>query len=562
MDDRQVRIKRYKEIIAVFTRHGFGMLFQRVDSRPFSAKKRGMSDPDIDSDNAEASAGKHLRMALEELGPTFVKLGQILSIRQDILPDGVVKELKKLQDSVPPFSFSEVRTLIESEFQDSLEHIYQEFDPDPIAAASVSQVHRARLFSGMQVAVKVQRPEIEDTIDLDLDIMKSMAHFIDRHTKFGKLYDFNGMVEDFESTMKAELNFMEEGENADTFLRHFRQDEGITVPKAKWIYTTKRVLTMEYSDGLKISDLEALDRAGLDRRKIGERIATSICNQILRDGFFHADPHPGNIQVMPDDGTVVFLDTGMVGRLDETSKEMISGFFVGVTTKDSGMVVRSLVDMDVTVDQKDMKNFEKGVDTIVAKYLTLPMDQIRIDDLIREVFQTVYVNHIKIPHEFTLLAKTLATLQGVLEKLAPELNAITIAEPIAKKLACQSFSLRKVKKQVRKGIWKYQRMLHEFPAVMQNILHRIGEQDFSVPIEIRGEGSLQKQLNRITNRISLSVIMLALSIILAGILISFGLIAGNSGITIPFALNVLKTGLILSVLILLIIILFLIRSYR
>ena len=560
MDDRQVRIKRYKEIIAVFTRHGFGMLFQQADSHPFLVKKRGVSDQDVASDNVEASAGKHLRMALEELGPTFVKLGQILSIRQDILPDGVVKELKKLQDSVPPFPFPQVRTLIESEFHDSLEHIYQEFDPEPIAAASVSQVHRATLFSGVQVAVKVQRPEIEDTIDLDLDIMKSMAHLID-HTRYGKLYDFNGMVEDFESTMKAELNFMEEGENADTFLRHFRQDEGITVPKIKWIYTTKRVLTMEYSDGLKISDLEELDRAGLDRRKIGERIATSICNQILRDGFFHADPHPGNIQVLPD-GTVVFLDTGMVGRLDETRKEMISRFFVGVTSKDSGMVVRSLVDMDVTVDQKDMKNFEKDVDTIVVKYLTMPMDEIRIDDLIREVFHTVYVNHIKIPHEFTLLAKTLATLQGVLEKLAPDLNAISIAEPIAKKLVYQSFSLRKVKKQVRKEIWRFQGMLHEFPAVMQNILHRIGEQDFSVPIEIKGGDSLQKQLSRITNRISLSVIMLALSIVLSGILISFGLIAGNSGITIPFALNVLKTGLILSVLILLIIILFLIRSYR
>ena len=560
MDDRQVRIKRYKEIIAVFTRHGFGMLFQQADSHPFLVKKRGVSDQDVASDNVEASAGKHLRMALEELGPTFVKLGQILSIRQDILPDGVVKELKKLQDSVPPFPFPQVRTLIESEFHDSLEHIYQEFDPEPIAAASVSQVHRATLFSGVQVAVKVQRPEIEDSIDLDLDIMKSMAHLID-HTRYGKLYDFNGMVEDFESAIKAELNFMEEGENADTFLHHFQRDEGITVPKVKWIYTTKRVLTMEYSDGLKISDLEELDRAGLDRRKIGERIATSICNQILRDGFFHADPHPGNIQVLPD-GTVVFLDTGMVGRLDETRREMISRFFVGVTSKDSGMVVRSLVDMDVTVDQKDMKNFEKDVDTIVVKYLTMPMDEIRIDDLIREVFHTVYVNHIKIPHEFTLLAKTLATLQGVLEKLAPDLNAISIAEPIAKKLVYQSFSLRKVKKQVRKEIWRFQGMLHEFPAVMQNILHRIGEQDFSVPIEIKGGDSLQKQLSRITNRISLSVIMLALSIVLSGILISFGLIAGNSGVTIPFALNILKTGLIVSVLFLLIIILFLIRSYR
>ena len=537
------------------------MLFRRFASRHPFTKKDGISDADAASDNAEASAGKRLRLALEELGPTFVKLGQILSIRRDILPAGVVEELKRLQDSVQPFPFSEVKALIESEFNDSLEHVYQEFDQEPLAAASISQVHYARLFSGKQVAVKVQRPGIERIIGLDLDILKSMAHFIDHHTKYGELYDFSGMVADFERTIKAELDFTKEGENADTFLRNFSRDEGVTVPKVKWIYTTKHILTMEYFEAIKISDLEGLDRAGIDRRKIAERLATSICNQILRDGFFHADPHPGNIQVLPD-GTILFLDMGMVGRLDEARKAMISKFFIGVASKDSGMVVSSILDMDVAIDPKNIKNFEKDIDAIIGKYLTMPMHEIKIDDLLRETFHTAYLNHIKIPHDFSLLAKTLGTLQGLLEKLAPELNSFIVAEPIAKKLLYQSFSARKIKSQIRRNLWNYQKLLSEFPAAMRSILRKVENEDFAVPFEMKDMNTFQRQLERISNRISFSMILLALSIIIAGILIGSGLSADVSGEMVRFNITVLKIGLALATLILLGLIASMIRSRR
>ncbi|MEN6314423.1 MAG: AarF/UbiB family protein [Clostridiaceae bacterium] len=561
MDYGRMRIKRYKEIIAVFTKHGFGMLFRRFGSRhPLKLKNR-ISDAGAAPENAEASAGKRLKLALEELGPAFVKLGQIFSIRQDILPAGLTEELKKLQDSVRAFPFSDVKALIEAEFNDHLDHIYQEFDEKPLAAASISQVHHARLFSGKQVAVKVQRPGIEKIIELDLDILKSIARFIDRHTKYGELYDFSGMVADFEKTIKAELDFTKEGENADTFLRNFSLDEGVTVPRIKWIYTTKHILTMEYFEAIKISDLEELDRVGIDRRKAAERLATSICNQILRDGFFHADPHPGNIQVMTD-GTIIFLDMGMVGRLDEARKEMISKFFIGVASRDSRMVVSSILDMDVVVDRKNIKHFEKDIDTIIDKYLTMPMSEIKLDDLLHETFHTAYLNHVKIPHEYALLAKTLGTLQGLLEKLAPELNSLVVAEPIAKKLLYQSFSAGKIKTEIKRSLWNYQKLLGEFPAAMRNILRKAENEDFAVQFEMKDMNTFQSRLERIFNRISFSVILLAVSIIIAGVLISSGLSADTSGEMYVFNIAVLKTGLALAAVIVIGLVVSMFRSRR
>jgi len=556
-----MRIRRYREIISVFTKYGFGMLFRRFNVRnPLTTKNKSADDGAI-SDNAKASVGKRLKLALEELGPTFVKLGQLMSIRQDILPADLIEELKQLQDSVQPFPFSEVKALIETEFNDHLDHIYKEFDKEPLAAASISQVHRAILFSGKEVAVKVQRPDIEEVIDLDLDILKSMARFIDRHSKYGELYDFSGMVAEFETTIKAEFDFTKEGENADTFLRNLSRDEGVTVPKVRWIYTTKRVLTLEYFEGIKISDSEALDRAGIDRRKTAERLAASVCNQILRDGLFHADPHPGNIQVLPD-GTVVFLDFGMVGRLSEARKSAITDFFIGVVFRESQMVVDAIVDMNAATGQSDMKNFRKNIDVLIGKYLTMPMSEMKIDELLHEIFQIALLNNIKMPRDFALLAKALGTLQGVLEKLSPEINALVIAEPIAKKLGYQSFSVEKIKNEAKRTLLNYQKLLGELPAAMRNILRKAENEDLTVQFELKEMNAFQRRLERISNRISFSVILLAVSIIIAGVLISSGLSANTSAEMYFFNITVLKTGLVLATVIVLGLIISMFRSRR
>jgi ubiquinone biosynthesis protein len=367
------------------------------------------------------------------------------------------------------------------------------------------------------------------------------------------------MIKEFEKTIKDELDFTKEGENADAFRHNFSRYQGIRVPKVKWIYTTKRVLTMEYIEGIKVSDVKALEEAGIDGKRVAERLAICICNQIFRDGFFHADPHPGNIQVMPD-GTIVFLDLGMVGRLNEFQKAIISKFLIGVVFRDSHLVVKSLVDMKAVTSQSRVRDFKKDIDDLIGKYLTMPMNEIKIEEVFREVFRIAFLNRVKIPREFTLLAKTLGTLQGLLEKLAPDLNALVIAEPIAKKLFYQSFFDRKIYGKMRKSLLNYRELLSEFPAALQNIVDKIADEDFAVQFEMKDMDRLQRQLERLFNRVSFSIILLAVSIIIAGVLISSGLSAGTSGEMHIFNITVLKAGLALAAVIVVGLVISMIRS--
>lgn len=541
-------IKRYRQIIGVFAKHGFGILMDKLGIFQHLKIKRKISNAHVEPGNSRLSKGERLRMSLEELGPTFIKLGQILSTRPDIFPPDVVEELKKLQDSVPPFSFSEVRKVIEDEFGDKLENIYKEFDQVPVAAASISQVHRARLNSGKQVAVKVQRPEIEGIITLDLNILKDLAGFIDHHTQYGKLYDCSNMMLEFENIIKNELDFTKEAENAEVFKQNFTQDKGITVPNVKWIYTSKRILTMEYIEGIRVDNYSALDLAGIDRKVLAKKLATSICNQVLRDGFFHADPHPGNIQVLQD-GTIVFLDLGMVGYLSEARKKMISDFFIGVVSRDSRLVVKSIIDLETMPDGSNKKNFQKDVDRIIEKYLTMPWNEIKIADLLYEIFTIAFSNHIKIPHEFALLAKTLGTLQGLLENLAPDLNTLVVAKPIAKKLMHQSFSAERMSKDIKKSLWNYKDLLNEFPSAVLNFLNKMEDEDFTFKLKIEEIESIQKRFERTFNRMSFSVVLLAVSIIIAGIIIGSGLSAGTGSEMYLLNVKILKAGLAIAAII-------------
>ena len=315
--NKKLNIKRYQEIITVFAKHGFGLIIDQLGI--FDYLKMRKHGAEAENSNSKLSIGERLRISLEELGPTFVKIGQILSTQADIVPQDIVNELKKLQSSVQPFSFNEAKSVIESEFEDTLENIFKEFVQQPIASASISQVHYAVLGNGEKVAVKVQRPGIEKVISNDLNILRDLAHFVDNHTKFGKIYDFGSMVEEFERTLKNELDFTKEGENADTFRDNFSRDRWVKVPEVNWNYTSRRVLTMEFIDGISIDDNKSLDKAAIDKKETAQRIAQSICNQVLRDGFFHADPHPGNIKVLRD-GTIVFLDLGMVGRIGSCAR--------------------------------------------------------------------------------------------------------------------------------------------------------------------------------------------------------------------------------------------------
>ncbi|ATW26438.1 ABC1 kinase family protein [Candidatus Formimonas warabiya] len=545
--NRRDHIKRYQEIVTVFAKHGFGVLIEQLGIFRYLKIRKRFSNPG-DNPGTRISTGERLKLSCEELGPTFIKIGQLLSTRSDIFPPDITEELEKLQDFVPPFPFEDVRALIEDEFEDHLEHIFQEFHQEPLAAASVSQVHYARLHAGKPVAVKVQRPGIEKNVELDLSILKDLAHFLDQHTHYGKMYDFHNMVRELENTLRDELNFMKEAENAETFRKNLRQDQGIKIPDIKWMYTTKRVLTMEYIQGSRITSFDELDTRGIDRTIVAKNLATSLFQQILRDGFFHADPHPGNILVLPDH-TVVLLDLGMVGRLSEKRKTLFLNLFIGVGTGNTRKVIKAIAGLNTMNQRVGLKKFEKDMDILVDRYLTMPLNQIKVGEVLHEIFKLAMKYHVKIPQEFTLLAKTLATLQGVVEKLDPSLNVLDVIKPITNKLVYQTWSVPKIGHRAMRVLFDYQDLLSEFPVIMADFLKKVEDDDFSLQWEIKNMEQIQQRFDKVANRIVFSLVLLSLSIVIAGILIGSGISASSGAEMYLLNMTVLKIGFFLAILI-------------
>ncbi|MDS1028894.1 2-polyprenylphenol 6-hydroxylase [Bacillota bacterium LX-D] len=540
--NRYEHLKRYQEIIVVFARHGFGVFIDQLGLFRYLNIKKRIIKIEAENEYAKLSIGERLRVALEELGPTFIKLGQVISTRPDLFSKEIINELEKLQDAVQLLPFSDIRSVIENEFDEKLENIYTEFTEKPLAAASIAQVHLARLRSGKQVVVKVQRPGIERNIDLDLKILKDLAYFIDNHTQYGKLYNFSKMVKEFENTLKNELDFRVEGENAETFKRNFSKDKGILVPSISWIHTTRRVLTMEYIDGIRLSDFDALEKAGIDRKLIAKKLATSIFNQVLRDGFFHGDPHPGNIMVLPDN-TIAFLDLGMVGKLSEERKIQFLKILIGVTSKNSKLIVEALMELNAITARVNTNKLEKEFDAIRNNYLSHELNKLKIGELLNEVFKIAFSYKIMLPPEFTMLAKSLITMEGLVEKLDPQLSVLEIAEPIAKKLAFATLSPEYFAKIFFRGITNYSSLIKELPIFILSFIKRIEEEDFTFYFKIQDIEKIIRRIDRISNRISFSIVLLAVSIIIAGIIIGSGMSA-HTGVEV-YQLNIvlLKIGL-------------------
>jgi ubiquinone biosynthesis protein len=469
------------------------------------------------------SVGERLRLSFEELGPTYIKLGQIMSTRADLLPHDIIYELEKLQDEVAPFPMTEVREVIEHELGDTLENIFKEFHEYPIAAASIGQVHRAKLLSGKDVVVKIQRPNIEKNIQLDLAILKDLADFVDTKTRLGTLYSFRKMAEEFETTIMNELNFRTEGENAETFKANFRKDNYVLVPNISWIHTTNRVLTMEEIKGISLKNLETIEKSGLNRTIIAKNLATSIMYQILRDGFFHGDPHPGNIMVL-ENNRIAFLDLGMIGQLNEHRKSQFLKMLMGITLKDSKLIVQAIVELDAMSERINLKKLEKDIDRLRDQVLSVPLSQIKIGEVFREVFDLAFSYNIRIPGEFTMLAKSLITLEGLIEKLDPNLNVLEIAEPIAGKLIFSLVSPEKIGKEVLGGALDYGNLIRKIPTVFLGFLEKFEHDDFALQSKNRDSEKLIKKLNQAFTRLSLSVMVLAFGLIVTGIVIGLSFV--------------------------------------
>lgn len=374
-----------------------------------------------------------IRNTLLDLGPTFIKVGQLFSTRADIFPSEYVEELAKLQDKVPAFSYEQVEKIVEQELGKKIPELFLSFEPIPLAAASLGQVHKAVLHNGESVVVKVQRPGLKKLFEIDLEILKGIARYFQNHPKWGQGRDWIGIYEECCRILWEEIDYLNEGRNADTFRRNFRAYDWVKVPKVYWRYASPRVLTLEYLPGIKISQYEALEAAGIDRKAIARQGAQAYLLQLLNDGFFHADPHPGNIAVSPD-GSLIFYDFGMMGRIKSNVREGLMETLFGIAQKNGDRVVQSLIDLGAIAPVDDMGPVRRSVQYMLDNFMDKPFEAQSVAAISDDLYEIAYNQPFRFPATFTFVMRAFSTLEGVGKGLDPEFNFMEVAQPYAMQL--------------------------------------------------------------------------------------------------------------------------------
>lgn len=519
---RTVRhIQRYRDIAQVFIRHGFGELVDLLELQPYLSLPRRLLRR-WRQETLPLGAPQRLRLALEELGPTFVKLGQVLSTRPDLLPPNYVAELVKLQDTVPPVEWELIKAQIESELGAPLEELFTAFEPVPVAAASLAQVHAATLPSGDQVVVKVQRPNIEKTVETDLGILFDLARLLQARTPLSEIYDLPGIVEEFATTLRAELDFCREGRNADRFRANFASESYLHIPRVYWDLTTRHVLVLERISGVKIDDIEALDMAGYDRSRIALHAARMIIKEVLEDGFFHADPHPGNFVVMPGE-VIGAMDFGMVGHLSQRMRTDLIRLYIVAVQMDEEGIVDQLAKMGVIDSVLDRAGLQRDVMRLLRKYHGVSLDAVRAREVIEEVMPVAFRHHLQLPSELWLLGKTLAMMEGVGLKLCPEFDVFAVSEQYVRRFVWQIASPRAWGPVLLKGAGDWAELLGMIPRIGSQLLTRAERGELEITLSHKELGQALTRMDRLANRLSLSVLLAAFIVGLAWLISAFNL---------------------------------------
>jgi len=374
-----------------------------------------------------------MRNTLLDLGPTFIKVGQLFSTRADLFPGEYVEELAKLQDRVPAFSYEQVEAIIEQELGKKIPELFHSFEPIPLAAASLGQVHKAVLHSGEAVVVKVQRPGLKKLFEIDLQILKGITRYFQNHPNWGRGRDWLGIYEECCRILWEEIDYLNEGRNADTFRRNFRGRDWVKVPRIYWRYTSSRVLTLEYLPGIKISQYEAIEAAGLDRKVLARQGAEAYLHQLLDNGFFHADPHPGNIAVSAN-GALIFYDFGMMGQIKSNIREGLMDTLFGIASKNGDRVVQSLIDLGAIAPVDDMGPVRRSVQYMLDHFMDQPFEKQSVSAISDDLYEIAYNQPFRFPATFTFVMRAFSTLEGVGKGLDPEFNFMEVAKPYAMQL--------------------------------------------------------------------------------------------------------------------------------
>jgi ubiquinone biosynthesis protein len=502
-------IQRYRQIIAVLSKYGFGDLITALHIEQYIELGLKIVTLKQWSKIEELPREVRVRMVLEELGPTFLKMGQILSTRTDLIPAKYITELSKLQDDVVPFDFDDVKNTVEKELNEPIEQIFSYFEEKPVAAASIGQVHKAVMPDGSDVVVKVQRPGIKKIIEVDLEIMTHLAGLMETHLKSWDVHKPTKIIEEFARTLEKELDYTQEAANTERFARQFENNTAVYVPKIFHSTTTSSVLTMEFVQGIKVTDSDRLERDGYDKKILARRGFSLILEQILIHGFFHADPHPGNIFVLPDN-VICYIDFGMMGRVGMNAREAFADFLIGVVRKDERLVTKSLLKLTNEETGPDYFLLENDITEFLDLFSDRPLNNIDFSGLMFQFLDLIRKHKISFPPNLFLMFKAVSTAESIGQMLDPELDVVGESAPFIKEIQLNRINPKRLFNDFIHSGNDLFLLLKEIPAETATILKMLKKGNVKIEFEHRGLEPVISAMDRVSSRIAFAMILASL----------------------------------------------------
>jgi ubiquinone biosynthesis protein len=496
---------RLSEIAQVAVKHGFGYVFERHRLTDLIPRRHGVDVPPANGSGGSAR-GQHLREMLDELGPTFVKFGQLLSTRPDIVPPDIIVELRGLQDDVRPFPFADVQRVIEAELHQPIARLFLDFDETPLAAASIGQVHRATLPNGRRVAVKVQRPDAPRQIEADLALLFQAAKLTKERVRALDFIDAEELVDEFARTIRQELDYRLEGRNAETFHRNFAGHPHIRIPRVYWSYSGARVLTLEYLEGTQLADLDVDAWTLEERRRLAYLIAEGWMTMIFRHGFFHGDPHPANILVLTRE-QVGLVDFGLTGKLTDDDMDKLTRLFIDAAAENIDALPKRLADLGVRYPKELEEQFKAELRELFYRYYGARLSEIDPLQVIREAFALIYRMNLRLPTRFVMLDKAIATLGSVGIEIYPDFNVFEVAKPYARSLMIDRFKPRRMATRTRKEALRLASMAAEVPYQVHDILEEVRDGQIEVGFVHKGLEDFMHGFNVAINRLTVALVV-------------------------------------------------------
>lgn len=504
-------ISRIREIIAVLVKYGFEDIVTNSTLRNFVSEKGRVSWQRQGQPVFQYTRWERIRMVCEELGPTFIKLAQVLSNRPDMLPAPLIKELEKLQDNVPAFSFEEVKATIEEETGKKLEDTFQAFNEKPLATASIGQVHKARLINGKEVVVKIQRPGVKELVHRDLAILSDGVNRAERYLKKQGVLNAMDLVHSFERSMHKELDYRTESRNLERFRNLYKDYKNFYIPKSFREYSSEKVMVMEFVSGCKISDVAQLRAWGLNPHKVAENGMEIYLTQIFEFGIFHADPHPGNVLVRKD-GVICLLDFGMVGTLMKKDKFSFAGIFVGMAEGDPAKMAMNMKLLAIEDEIRDMRQLEYELNALIEDFGSLSVEEASIADTTERLQKIMFDHRIRVPGDIFLIFRAFAILEGIGKTIHPHFNTYDFIRPYGLKLMKEKYSPKNIWQDFNQRVTQINSFLTSLPRDVREILSKTKKGKIHFEVELQGYGYLLKKMDSIANRMAVTFLICALVI--------------------------------------------------